>query len=83
MRVDFYYVLNKYSIYKGSIFPHYLLIDPVNQQVIIQLMEVFPETNMFNSGVLEIVAPSTRNNNSKISDSLFIKSSSFLCSDNE
>ena len=33
----------------------------------------FPETNMFNSGILEIVASSPRNNNPKISDSFLIK----------
>ena len=32
-----------------------------------------PETNMFNSGILEIVASLPRNNNPKISDFLLIK----------
>ena len=42
-----------------------------------------PETNIFNSGILEIVAPSSINNNPKISDYFWSKSSYFPCSDNE
>ena len=41
----------------------------------------FPETKIFNSGNLEIVAPSPRNNNPKLSEFFRSDSNSFPCSD--
>ena len=58
-----------------------MISGPVSQQVLIQLLEDFSEPNMFNSVIMEIMAPSPKNNNPKMSDSFLINSSSSLCSD--
>ena len=47
--------------------------DPDNQQVPIQQLECFlAEHSILNNGHLDIVAPSHKNNNPNISDSLLI-----------